>query len=86
MIALRKMLPALQLGEIEFVETGRNGILAYTRTLDGQKIWIAVNFSSRKQKLSCLSENFTLLFSTHPKTASLGKNMLSPFEAAVFAG
>jgi len=84
MIELRKTLPSLQLGNIEFVETGHNGILAYTRTFDDQQVWIALNFSSRKQNLSRFSQNCQLLFSTRPKIVDTGKNLLYPFEAVVF--
>jgi glycosidase len=83
MIELRKTLPALQLGEIEFVETGRNGILSYVRTLNGQKVTIMLNFSSRKQKVSCLSGNCKLLFSTHRKEVDSGVYFLFPFEGMV---
>ena len=83
MIELRKTLPALQQGEIEFVETGRNGILSYTRTLDDQQIQIFLNFSSRKKKISCWTENDRLLFSTHRKDVENEVNFLFPFEAMV---
>ena len=83
MIELRKTLPALQQGEIQFVETGRNGILSYTRTLDGQEITVLLNFSSRKQKVSCISGNCKLLFSTHRRVVGNGVNFLFPFEAMV---
>jgi hypothetical protein len=81
MIELRKTLPALQQGKIEFSGTGRNGILSYTRTLGVQQIQIALNFSSRKQKFSSLSENGKLLFSTHRNVA--GDGILYPFEGMV---
>jgi glycosidase len=83
MIELRKTLPALQQCEIQFVETGRNGILSYTRTLDGQEITVLLNFSSRKQKVSCISGNCKLLFSTHRRVVGNGVNFLFPFEAMV---
>ena len=85
MFELRKMLPALQQGEIQFVETGRNGILSYKRILGGQKVTVLLNFSSRKQKVACLSTNCKLLFSTHRKVVDNGINFLFPFEAMVLA-
>jgi len=84
MIELRKTLPALQQGEIEFIETGRNGILAYTRTLNDQQIRIALNFNSRKQKFSYFPRNCKILFSTSRKIVDNKDNMLLPFEAVVF--
>ena len=83
MIELRKTLPVLQQGEIQFVKTGCHGILSYTRTLDKQKVTILLNFSSRKQKVSCISGNCKLLFSTHRKVVDDEVNFLLPFEAMV---
>ena len=83
MIELRKTLPALQQGKIEFTETGRNGVLAYIRTLDNQQIQITLNFSARKQKFPCFHDNHKLLLSTCRKEPDKMENMLHPFEAVV---
>ena len=85
MIELRKTLPSLQQGEIEFVETGHNNTMSYTRTLDGQKITVWLNFNSRKRKINCLSGSCKLLFSTHRKVVDNEVNFLFPFEAIVFS-
>jgi len=84
MIELRKTQPALQQGEIEFIETGYKGVLAYSRTLDNQQIWIALNFSSRKQAFIKFPQNSIILFSTHRKIAENNEKRLFPFEAIVF--
>jgi alpha-glucosidase len=84
LIAIRKATPALQSGDIEFLDMGHNGILSFTRTLGDQQILTVLNFSSSKRKFSCLRENYKLLFSTHRKVVENGEIVLCPFEAAVF--
>jgi len=86
LIALRKAIPALQCGEIEFEETGRNNILSYTRTLNDQQTLTILNFSSRKRRFPCaVKDGFRLVFSTHRNMiVKNGEFVLFPFEAMVF--
>jgi len=85
LIALRKATPALQCGEIEFEETGRNDILSYTRTLNDQQTLTVLNFSSRKRRFPCaVQKGFRLVFSTQRNMiAKNGEFVLFPFEAVV---
>ncbi len=86
LITLRKKMPVLQQGEIKFTETGRKGILSYTRTLDSQQIQVIVNFNAQKRKLSDIPERCKLVFSTHRNSIDdKGKIELQPFEGMVLA-
>jgi alpha-glucosidase len=85
LIALRKAMPTLQQGEITFTETGKNGILSYTRTLDDRQIRMILNFSSHKRCFRCaVQEKFRLIYSTHRNHISEDRKIeLSPFEGIV---
>jgi len=52
LMEIRQSKPALSEGNIRFVEKGLLGILAYTRIFENQTILVALNFSSRKKKMS----------------------------------
>ena len=83
LIALRKSIPVLQQGDIEFTKTGRNGVLSYTRTLGTHQIHVVLNFSKYKRILH-ISNSYKILFSTHQKDTFDDENdILQPFEGVV---
>lgn len=51
-IAWRKTKQSLQLGDLDFIETNNESILAYTRTLNNEKIQCLFNLSEETQKFS----------------------------------
>ena len=85
LIKLRNKAFVLQHGEIQFVKIKQKGVLCYERTLENQKVLVALNFTSRKKTVSYkLSEQVKVLFSTH-NLQHFNKNtvFLKPFEAIV---
>jgi glycosidase len=48
LLQIRKINPALQSGSLEIIPTGNKQILAYTRTLGGEKLLVLLNFSNSK--------------------------------------
>ncbi len=84
LITLRKAVPALQQGKIEFTETGQKGILSYTRTLDDQQTHVILNFNSHKRNFPEISEGYTLVFSTHDNYTIGDPLVLQPFEAVIY--
>jgi len=51
LIRIRWKKETLRSGQIKFIEKGKNGILAYTRTLQNEKILVVLNFSSRNKEM-----------------------------------
>lgn len=47
LLSLRKVIPALRRGEIEFVGSGDDGILAYVRRSEGGQVLVALDFSGK---------------------------------------
>ena len=87
LIALRKSMPILQDGYIEFTEKGHNEILIYTRTLNTQQVHVALNFSSHKRNLlDTIPNGCRILFSTHQEQQSVdnGNVILQPFEGIIW--
>ncbi len=86
LITLRKEIPALRQGEIEFTRTGSKDILSYIRSIDDQQIQVVLNFSSCKcEFIGILPEGSQLIFSTHHKTVTNNeKIILQPFEASIW--
>lgn len=69
LIAMRKRYPVIGKGEISFVETGTNLVLAYKRTLEKQQIVVLCNLDQKKQRVKAdrkwasypiLLENYSL--------------------------
>jgi maltose alpha-D-glucosyltransferase/alpha-amylase len=62
LIQTRQSQPALKTGEMEWVETGSESILAFRRHLDGQDIVLCVfNLSNRPQSINLKRERVDLL-------------------------
>ena len=86
-ISLRKAYLSLSCGEIDFVNAGRNSVLAFMRFSGEQRILIVLNFSSfRKKFASNLLRDAAILFSTNDKrTISNTDNIvLESFEGTIF--
>ena len=50
MVKLRKALPELVYGKYELIDKDNEKIYAYTRTLNGKKVLVLLNFSTSKSK------------------------------------
>jgi Glycosidases len=75
LIALRKSMPVLQQGDIQFTKTGRNGVLSYTRTLSSRQIHISLNFSTYKRNLChSVPDGYRKIFSTHQGNIACDEN------------
>ncbi len=72
LLTLRKYYPALQYGEIDFLNKGHKNILIYTRYLENEKIIVLLNFGSgRKIIIVDGTYQAEILFSTHARQNSV---------------
>jgi len=80
---LRKAYPALQSGDIHFIDKGKNGILSYIRSDKEINIQVILNFTSRKKSVKNPFLQGKQLLAASPNTI-FEKNeerlALSPFE------
>ena len=87
LIKLRKTSEALQRGSWVPFNNGQNGILAYFRITEKERIFVILNFIGRQNTLSLPEHTYgKVLFSTHrvPEEFSYFQKMqISPFEATV---
>ncbi|MDC7289509.1 alpha,alpha-phosphotrehalase [Blautia schinkii] len=56
LIAMRKRYPVIAKGEISFLETGADMVLAYRRTLGEEQIVVLCNLDGKKQKVKVFGE------------------------------
>lgn len=56
LIAMRKMYPAIATGEISFIETGSDMVLAYQRVSDKQKIAVFCNLDGKEKNVEVPGE------------------------------
>jgi alpha-glucosidase len=87
LIRLRKEHPALQQGRWVPLIAGSNGILAYARIQNGERIVVILNFTARNKRIS-LPEHSSgnVLFSTHRNTGDIYyfQNLrIYPFEVSI---
>ncbi len=85
MIKLRKRYPVLQSGDISELST-YGGILAYSRFLDREELFVYLNFSWCRQKIRLRDPaGMTFLFSTHRRINSEVEEalVLAPYEGVV---
>jgi alpha-glucosidase len=88
LIKLRRSSEALQKGSWSPVTNGQQGLLAYFRTTEKERILVILNFTGRQKTFSLPEHTYgRILLSTHrsPEEYSYFQKMLiSPFEATVF--
>ncbi len=87
LIKLRKSCEALQRGSWLPVANGQNGIMAYFRKTENERILVILNFTGRNKRFSIQEHTYGLvLYSTHrnPDEYTYFQNMqISPFEATI---
>ena len=71
LIAMRKGYPVIAKGEISFLETGADKVLAYQRELNGQKIVVFCNLDGKKQSVKTGGEwkGYKVLLENYPLPA-----------------
>ncbi len=87
LIRLRRGSDALQQGSWHPVSNGKQGILAYFRNIESERILVILNFTGRHKRFSIMEHAYGLvLLSTHRSKDeySYFQNMeISPFEATI---
>jgi alpha-glucosidase len=91
LVWLRRTLPALQVGGMEWAAKGTDGALAYVRRTAGQTLLVALNFERRPVVVrlaeAAAAGRWRTLVSTHeePREGLIGSRLsLRPLEAIVF--
>ncbi|MEI7500135.1 MAG: DUF3459 domain-containing protein [Bacteroidota bacterium] len=88
LIKLRKTSQAIQRGSWSPVTNGKQGVMAYFRHTDHERILVILNFSGRNKTLSLPEHTYgKVLLSTHriPEEFSYFQKMqISPFEATIW--
>lgn len=83
MVQLRKTDPALIYGDFALVDTENPKVFAYTRTLNGRKLLVMLNFKA--EEATCHTDlnlqNATVLIGNYPTSTQTGK--LQPYEAVI---
>jgi maltose alpha-D-glucosyltransferase/alpha-amylase len=70
LISLRREHPALRHGQFSLLPASSRRSLAYLRTTDAQAILVAMNFSSRADRLALPDGSWQVLLSTQAERAS----------------
>ena len=79
LIALRKEMPLVQVGEVHFVDAPSERVIAYERTLDGARMLVQCNFSGEAQP--CLATDGGEPLIANYDSPAAEANTLRPFEA-----
>ena len=77
LIALRKAEPIIQYGDVRFVDAPASSVIAYERTLNGERILVQCNFSGEEQP-AIPAEGGEVLVSNYTEAAN--GTMLRPWE------
>ena len=77
LIALRKAEPIIQYGDVRFVDAPASSVIAYERTLNGERILVQCNFSGEEQP-AIPAEGGEILVSNYTEAAN--GTMLRPWE------
>ena len=85
LICLRRELPVISKGDVRFLETGNDRVLAYERTLNGDRLTVLCNFSDKEEAVQLEVEGQTLIGSYVHSGEALHKGLLRPFEAVALA-
>jgi alpha-glucosidase len=86
LLKLRREMPALHRGDFAFVEELPAGTIAYTRSAEGQRVLVIINFEGKEQTLdlSSLNNSGQVLLSsrfTRPDGSALSELQLAPHES-----
>ena len=86
LIALRKERPALARGDLSFLDTGSNELIALTRSLPGERLLAVFNFSAEAHTLPArlLEGAGEALLSSYDRQGGCQGPALRPYEAALF--
>ena len=79
LIALRKVMPLVQAGQIRFVDAPSDKVIAYERTLDDQRLLVQCNFSGEEQP-AMPAKGAEVLVCNYDERDSNGDTLL-PWEA-----
>ncbi len=85
LIALRRAEPALVYGAYADLDPEHERLFVYTRTLDGERLLVAINFSRQPERIT-LSDRWTLVLGSDPQRqdGEVGDGaVLGPWEALV---
>lgn len=66
LIWLRKQYLSLAIGELEFLDSGENGVLSYKRVHGNKEIFIFLNFINKKTDIE-INQNCKVIYGTHRK-------------------
>ena len=84
LITLRKEMPVISKGKINFIEEENEGVLAYTRTLDDQKLVVFCNLKEEVNEVAYAEEKAEKLIGNYPGEEKLdiqnGKLKLRAYE------
>jgi oligo-1,6-glucosidase len=86
MVALRKQEPTFIYGQYTILDRANTKVYAYTRTLNGKKFLVALNFSSENATFNAksLALNSSKLISTNYNEGGNNPSMLRPYEAVIY--
>ncbi|CAM4315125.1 alpha,alpha-phosphotrehalase [Erysipelothrix inopinata] len=83
LIHLRKELPVIQSGNIEFLELDHPELLIYKRTLDQESVIVYCNFSNKEIDYTDIDQCGEILLTNYNVNSLSGKNTFKPYEALV---
>lgn len=83
LIHLRKELPVIQSGNIEFLELDHLELLIYKRTLDQESVIVYCNFSNKEIDYTDIDQCGEILLTNYNVNSLSGKNTFKPYEALV---
>ena len=71
MIALRKEMPVISEGKIQFLEEDKEEVMAYTRTTDNQKLAVFCNLKEEESEVEWEEEKAEKLIGNYPDEDNL---------------
>ena len=80
LVSLRKQYPIIARGDIRFLETGNEKVLAYVRELGGETLTVLCNFSREPEEISFPLPEGEILVNNYEEAGDCQKT-LRPFEA-----
>lgn len=83
LIKLRKELPVIQSGNIEFLELEHPELLIYKRVLDNESVIVYCNFSDKDIDYDGINHQGEILLSNYDAISVSEKNTFKPYEALV---
>ena len=79
LVALRKEYPVISDGAVKFLDTGNEKVIAYERTLDGQRLVVICSFSGNDETITGLDAKGEVLIGNY----SGSHKIMKPYEAIV---